>query len=170
MISTVLSWQNKRISMLPITFIAEINPAGPNGSWTNFHTPFKTAAVFGKKGRVPVILEVAGKTFHTSTFPEPDGSGYIQFSKSMQQETGVKAGDRVEVTLTLDTAPRELETPVDLAAALDQNLAALAVWNKMVYSHKKEYAVWIDDAKHIETRQRRILKTVENLAAGKNLK
>jgi hypothetical protein len=156
--------------MPAITFIAEIHNAGPNGAWTNFHTPFNTKDVFGKKGRVPVVLEIGGKTFRTSTFPEPDGSGYIQFSKSMQQETGIKAGDRVEVTLTLDSAPRELETPSDLLAVLNQNMVAQANWGKMAYSHKKVYLLWIDEAKQPETRIRRINKTVENLTAGKNLK
>jgi hypothetical protein len=152
------------------TFLAEIKSAGPNGSWTNFHTPFNTQEVFGRKGRVAVVLEIAGKTFHTSTFPEPDGTGYIQFSKSMQQECGIKAGDRVEVTLTLDTAPRVLETPVDLAAALSKNETVRTAWDKLAYSHKKEYVVWLDDARQTETRQRRIQKTIENLETGKKFK
>jgi hypothetical protein len=152
------------------TFIAEIQSAGPNGAWTNFHTPFNTEEAFGKKGRVPVVLEIAEKTFRTSTFPEPDGSGYIQFGKAMQQETGIKAGDRVEVTLALDTALRELVTPPDLADALNKNSSALAYWNNLAYSHKKVYVLWIDEAKQSETRLRRIQKTVENLTAGKNLR
>jgi len=151
-------------------FIAEIQSAGPNGVWTNYHTIFNTEGVFGKKGRVPVVLEIAGKTFRTSTFPEPNGSGYIQFNKTMQQETGIKAGARVEVTSTLDIAPRELDTPPDLMDALGQNSSALAYWNKLAYSHKKVYVLWIDEAKQPETRLRRIQKAIDNLTAEKSLK
>lgn len=88
----------------------------------------------------------------------------------MQQETGVKTGDRLEITLSLDTSPRELETPHDLVVALDENIAAHANWEKMAYSHRKTYVSWIDEARQPETRVRRIQKTVENLAAGKKLK
>jgi hypothetical protein len=152
------------------TFLADIQSAGPKGSWTNFHTPFNTSEVFGKKGRVPVIMLAAGHTFRTSIFPEPDGTGYIQFNKVMQQETGLNAGDQVEVTLTLDPEPRELETPKDLEMLICKNPDAQIYWEKLAYSHKKVYLLWIDAAKQPETRARRIQKAVLNLAVGKNLK
>jgi hypothetical protein len=152
------------------TFLADIQCAGPHGSWTNIHTPFNTSEVFGKKGRVPVLMKIAGRTNRTSIFPESDGTGYIQFNKVMQQETGLNAGDQVEVTLTLDPEPRELETPKDLESVISKNVDARIYWEKLAYSHKKVYLLWIDAAKQPETRARRIQKAVLNLAVGKNLK
>lgn len=68
-----------------------------------------------------------------------------------------------------DTAPREVEVPSDLASALEAVPAAAAHFGRLAYTHKREYANWIADAKRPETRQRRIEKAVQLLAEGKKL-
>jgi hypothetical protein len=152
------------------TFSANLHIAGDNGTWTCFHTPFNTLDVFGKKSRFPVILEVNARTYHTSVFPEQDGTGFVLFNKTMQDETGLKAGDQAEVTLTLDTTPRVVETPPDLQSALQEHPEAAAFWEGLSYSNRKVYINWVDEAKREETRTQRINKTVENLTEGKKLR
>ena len=56
----------------------------------------------------------------------------------------------------LDEAPREVEVPVDLAAALAADPQAAASFEQMAFTHRKEYARWIAEAKRDETRQRRV--------------
>lgn len=70
-------------------------------------------------------------------------------------QRGFRAGETVEVAIELDTAPREVEVPAALAAALAADPAANAAFEGLAFSHRKEYARWIGEAKREETRDRR---------------
>jgi uncharacterized protein YdeI (YjbR/CyaY-like superfamily) len=73
----------------------------------------------------------------------------------------------VEVTVELDTAPREVVVPEALAAALASDAAARAAFDGLAFTHRKEYARWIAEAKREETRARRVEQALERLRAGK---
>jgi uncharacterized protein YdeI (YjbR/CyaY-like superfamily) len=73
----------------------------------------------------------------------------------------------VEVELALDTAPREVEVPPALATALAGDAAAQAAFDALSFTHRKEYARWVAEAKRPETRERRIAETLARLRAGK---
>lgn len=60
--------------------------------------------------------------------------------------------------LDLDTEPREIDVPIDLEAAFDDE--ARAAFERMSYTHRREYADWIEEAKRAETRARRVAKAV----------
>jgi uncharacterized protein YdeI (YjbR/CyaY-like superfamily) len=66
-----------------------------------------------------------------------------------------------------DDEPRIITPPADLARALRANPTAQAAWDKLSYTHQKEHARAIEDAKRPETRLRRIEKTIAQLAEGK---
>ena len=68
-------------------------------------------------------------------------------------------------SIELDTEPREVDVPADLEAALDAE--AKAAFERMSYTHRKEYAEWIEEAKRPETRERRVAKAVEMIREGK---
>jgi uncharacterized protein YdeI (YjbR/CyaY-like superfamily) len=69
----------------------------------------------------------------------------------------------VEVTMVRDVGPREVEVPPALAAALAADPVAAAAWDTLAYSHRKEHARAISEAKADETRDRRVAKTIEKL-------
>ncbi len=69
--------------------------------------------------------------------------------------------------LELDTAPREVEVPAALAAALAADPQAKAVFDGMAFTHRKEYARWVAEAKRDETRERRVQQAVEMIRARK---
>jgi len=71
------------------------------------------------------------------------------------------------VEMDRDDEPRVVVVPPDLKAALAANPAARAVWEKMSYTQRTEYVQAVLDAKRLETRLRRIEKTVEMLLARK---
>jgi uncharacterized protein YdeI (YjbR/CyaY-like superfamily) len=79
----------------------------------------------------------------------------------------VAGGDEVEVDLELDTAPREVTVPDDLAAALDAEPTARATFDGLSYSNKSWHVLQVTGAKTDETRQRRIAKSVETLRQGR---
>ena len=85
----------------------------------------------------------------------------------MREGAGVQAGDTVEVALELDTAPREVEPPEEFAKALADDPVARAAFDGLAYTHRKEYARWIEEAKREHTRQRRVTQAIEILRTGK---
>ena len=75
--------------------------------------------------------------------------------------------DEVDVDLEPDTAPRDVETPADLAGALAADEAARATYEGLAFSHRKEWVRWVEEAKKPETRATRIARTVQSLHDGK---
>ncbi|MCX6287797.1 MAG: YdeI/OmpD-associated family protein [Bacteroidetes bacterium] len=57
--------------------------------------------------------------------------------------------------------------PDDLQSALKKNKKAFDFFEKFPYSHRKEYIVWINEAKTMETRSKRIATSIEWTAEGK---
>jgi uncharacterized protein YdeI (YjbR/CyaY-like superfamily) len=80
---------------------------------------------------------------------------------------GVAGGDEVDVDIELDTAPREVSVPADLAAALDAEPAARRTFDALSYSNKSWHTLQVEGAKTDETRQRRIARSVEILRGGR---
>lgn len=120
----------------------------------------------GAGKRPPVRVTINGYTYQTS-IASMGGRFMFSVSAEVRQNAGVSGGDEVEIELELDTAPRIIEVPPDLAAALAAEPAAHTLFETLSYSNKRRLVTPINDAKSEETRQRRIAKTVENLAAGK---
>jgi len=75
-------------------------------------------------------------------------------------------GDELQVTMELDDEPREVEVPPALAAALANDDAARGAYEGLSFTHRKEYARWIDEAKRPETRERRVRRAIEMLNEG----
>jgi uncharacterized protein YdeI (YjbR/CyaY-like superfamily) len=86
-------------------------------------------------------------------------------NRELRENAGAAAGETVEVELELDTNPRTVRLPKDLASALDDE--ARAAFDRMSYTHRKEYVDWIKEAKREETRRRRIAQAVELIRRGK---
>ena len=116
--------------------------------------------------RFPVVATVNGYTWRT-TITRTRGEFLLGLNREVRAGARVSAGDSVEVEIGLDTAPREVDVPEALAGALDGDAVAGAAFKALAYTHRKEYARWIEDAKREETRQRRVEQAVEMLRAGK---
>ena len=95
------------------------------------------------------------------------GQNLIGMSKATRAELGVDFGDEVTATISLDEAPREVEVPPELAAALATDPEAAAAYEKLAFTHRKEYARWVGEAKKEETRQRRAAESLQMLREGR---
>jgi len=126
----------------------------------------QVAAVGEGAKRFPVVATVNGYTWRTSV-ARMGGEFLLGLNKEVRQGAGVEAGDEVEVAVELDTAPREVEVPEALAAALAADPQAKASFEGMAFTHRKEYARWVAEAKQQETRQRRVQRALEMIRAGK---
>jgi uncharacterized protein YdeI (YjbR/CyaY-like superfamily) len=95
------------------------------------------------------------------------GECLLGMSKAIRTAAGAEAGDEVEAHIVLDSAPREVELPPALAAALDADPdGARAKFDALAFTHRKEYARWIAEAKRDETRDRRLAQAVTMINAG----
>jgi bacteriocin resistance YdeI/OmpD-like protein/uncharacterized protein DUF1905 len=118
--------------------------------------------------RFPVLATVNGYAWRT-TVTRMRGEFLVGLSRAVREAASVEAGDSVEVDLALDTAPREVEVPPALTDALGGDPAARAAFDGLAYTHRKEFARWIAEAKREATRDRRVAKALEMLQEGATL-
>src|SRR3954467_15484348 len=117
----------------------------------------QVAAVGEGAKRFPVVATVNGYTWRTSV-ARMGGEFLVGLNRQVRDGAGVAAGDTVDVVLLLDREPREVDVPEDLAAALAADAEAKAIFDALAFTHRKEYARWIAEAKRDDTRQRRVIK------------
>ena len=131
---------------------------------TGIPIPDEVVASLGESKRPAVTITINGYTYRT-TAVRMGGRFLVPLSAENREAAGVAAGDDVAVDIALDTAPREVELPADLAAAMDD--AARTTYDGLSYTHRKEWVRWVEEAKKPETRATRIEKTVAGLREGK---
>jgi hypothetical protein len=132
---------------------------------TGMKVPAEVVESLAAGKRPPVVVTIRGYTFRTTVAPM-GGSYLIGVSAGHRAAAGVAAGDELDVEVSLDTEVREVEVPADLAAALDEHSGARERFDRLSYSHRKEWVRSITEAKKPETRVRRIAKAVEAMQAG----
>ena len=147
-----------------IRFQAELQPRGPAAAVVLDDA--QVADVGEGAKRFPVVATVNGYTWRTSV-TRMGGEFLIGLSREVRQGAGVEAGDLVDVAVELDAAPRDVEVPEALAEALATDPKAKATFDGMAFTHRKEYARWVAEAKREDTRQRRVLQALEMIRAGK---
>lgn len=113
-----------------------------------------------------MVVTMNGESYRSS-IAVMGGKNMVSVSAANRELTGVSAGDTVEVGLEVDTEPRVIEVPDDLASALDAEPEAKAFYETLNYSSQRRYVEPITEAKTPETRSRRVAKAVEDLKAGK---
>lgn len=114
----------------------------------------------GKRPKVKVHL---GDYTYRSTVAAYGNVFMLPLAAEHRQAAGLTAGDQVEVTLELDTEPRKVEVPDDLAEALEA-AGVRAAFDALSYTMRKENVRQVETAKAQETRERRINKIVTSLA------
>ena len=123
--------------------------------------PFDVEVVFGAK-RVPVRGRINEAEFR-STIVRMGGRYMLVVNKQLREAANAEAGDSVSVEIERDTEPRIIRPTEDLNKALDANPEAKESWEKLSYTHKKEFVLVIEEAKKAETRARRIEKIIDEL-------
>ena len=131
-------------------------------STTGIEVPPEVIEQFGAGKRPPVVVTIGSYTYR-STVGVMGGRSLIPVSADNRRQAGIAAGDDLDVTLELDTAPRHVELPADLAEALSKDDAARRFFEGLSASHKKWHVQSVESAKTPETRQRRIGKSMEML-------
>ncbi len=155
------------------TFTATIQNAGGGGAFVDI--PFDVEKAFGsKKPKVKAMIEgvpYRGMLVRTPALAPGASVGsechMLIILKGIREQIGKTFGDEIKVTVEADTEPRIIDVPKDLLKELKKDKDAKTFFDKLAYTHQKEYVMWIEEARRDETRQTRIVKTMEMLKQGK---
>jgi hypothetical protein len=148
----------------PLRIRTTLQPRGPAAAIVL--TDEQVARVAGGAKSPPVRVTVNGRTLRLRV-ARMGGESMIGFSRAAREEAGVGIGEELDVEIALDDTPREVEVPADLGAALDGEPAARAAFEKLSYTHRKEFARWVEEAKRPETRERRVAEAVRMVQEGR---
>lgn len=145
----------------PVTrFQASLLASGKTA--TGIAVPPEIIEQLGAGKRPPVRVTIGAYTYRT-TVGVMGGKAMIPVSADHRRQAGIAAGDDIDVEVELDTQPREVSLPADLAEALSKDPAARQFFDTLSPSQKKWHVQQAESAKTAETRQRRIAKSVELL-------
>ena len=151
----------------PVIFSAEIQQHQDiNAAFVHF--PFDTFELFGEKGQVKVKVLFDNKNGIPGSLTKMKSDCHLLgLTQEIRKKLGKTFGDTIDIKLWEDKEERIVLVPDDVLILLDQNEKAKELYEKMSYTHKKEYIRWIEDAKKEETRERRKIKMIEMILDGK---
>ena len=145
------------------TFTGRIQNAGGGGAFVEI--PFDVEEVFGsKRPKVKALIE--GVPYRGTLVRMGGEHHMLLILKGIREQIGRTFGDEVRIIVEADTEPRAVEVPADLLKELKKNKDAKAFFDKLAYTHRREYVRWIEEAKRAETRAARVAKTIEMLKKG----
>lgn len=147
-----------------MTFKTTLLKAGKTA--TGIEIPPAVVESFGMGKKPPIVVTINGYSYR-NTVAVMGGVYMVGVSAEHRKGAGIEGGQEIEVTIEVDTQPREVDVPADLQAALQENTAAQSHFDKISYSKKRAIVLQIEEAKTAETRTKRIVKAIQNLAEGK---
>ena len=150
-----------------IQFSGEIKQNGNiNAAFVDF--PYSTEEVFGKKGQVKIKALFDGRIEYQGSLAKMKSNTHLLgLTQEVRTQLGKSFGDTVNVELWEDKEERIVEIPEDVIVVFNQNPEAYLLYEKMSFTHRKEFMRWINDAKKPETRENRKIKLIEMILAGK---
>ncbi|MDO5084441.1 MAG: YdeI/OmpD-associated family protein [Arachnia propionica] len=144
---------------MSVSFRAVVTPHGPAGG---IELTEEQAAALSAAKQPPVVVTI-GQHSVRARVSRMGGSPCVFLSRASRTALGVEIGDEVEVTVALDLGERVIVPPRPIQERLDADPAVRKAWEKLSYSHQREWAMAVDDAKKDETKQRRVDQMVKKL-------
>jgi len=151
----------------PVKFKSKILQHGTmNAAYIEF--PYSTEKLFGKKGQVKIKAVFEEKAEYRGTLAKMKTECHLLIlTQEIRRQINKTFGDEISVKLWEDKEERIVDLPDDVKEIFNENKEAFEMYEKMSYTHKKEYIRWITDAKKTETRENRKAKMIEMILAGK---
>jgi hypothetical protein len=146
------------------TFKAVILNPGGGGAFVE--VPFDVEKEFGSK-RPKIKAMIEGVPYRGTLTRMGTECHVLIILKDIREQIGRTFGDEINITVEPDTEERIIEIPAELKKAFRTEKEAKTFFEKLSYTHQREYVTWINEAKKEETRQSRIVKTIEMLKKGK---
>jgi hypothetical protein len=93
-----------------------------------------------------------------------------KLAPNLETERKERASEEIcdtDGTLVVDRINRVIHLPKDLGAVLSKHPEAKAFFDGLSFTNKKEYVLWIVEAKKAETRSNRVTSALEKMVSGK---
>jgi hypothetical protein len=142
-------------------FSAVINKVGINPF---IDVPEHVSAFFGKRSYVPVSGTLNGVAIRATLVPVGKGRHRLYINDEMRKKANVTVGDRIRLSLSIDTEPREAPMPKEFAEALKKSEKARMVFENLSPSRQREILVYLNYLKKPESLRRNIEKVIRLLA------
>ncbi len=152
-----------------ITFSGTIEQnKGMDAAFVKF--PFDTEKLFGTKGQVKIIATFDGIVVYRGSLANMGQRCHVLgLTKEIRKKINKTFGDTVNIELIRDTQERTVTIPNDAQALLDANRDAKEFFDTLSYTNRKEYIVWIESAKKVETRAKRLTEFVIKLKSKRKV-
>ena len=144
-------------------FKATIQPGIGGGAGVIF--PYNVEQEFGTRARVPVKSTLDGVPYAGSLIKCGDTGHMLGVLKGIREQIGKGPGDTIDVVVWKDEEERTVEVPAEFERLMKKE-GLFAGFEKLSYTHRKEYCRWITGAKREETRRMRLEKSIEMLRKG----
>jgi hypothetical protein len=139
----------------------------PSGNATAVEIPTDVMKALGSGPRPLIVVTINGHTWR-SRVALMRGQRLVGISAANRAASGIAEGDIVGVDVKLDTEPRVVPEPPDLAKALNDDPKARAAFDRLPYGLKRKHVAAIEEAKASEVRQRRITKLVTTVRSDRD--
>jgi len=146
------------------TFRATITQTGKTAC--GIEVPEAVVTALGGSKRPAVVVTLDGYTYRSTVAPMGT-EWWVGVNSDQRAASGLRAGDEVQVTLELDTQPRELEIPAELAAALEADPVARTFFDGLSYSNKRVFTLSVEGTNNPETKARRVDKALTLMREGR---
>lgn len=153
----------------PIQFTGKILPVDsglPNNGLIEF--PYDLKETYGIGNLVPVVITFDSHEYRGSIV-KMGSKPVLLIRKDLFALIGKQHGDNVDVVVKLDQAERTVEVPDYFEKELIKH-GLKEGFDKLAFTHRREYVQGITEAKQEETRVRRIEKAIRMIkekTAGK---
>ncbi len=135
------------------------------GGGAGVEFPYDVQKEFGTRGNVPVRATLDGVAYRGSLMNCGMARHTLGVLKGVRQQIGKGPGETIEVVVWRDDETRTVELPAEFEKLLKKE-DLWASFEKLSYTHRKEYSRWISEAKKEETRQSRMVKAIAMLKKG----
>jgi Domain of unknown function (DUF1905)/Bacteriocin-protection, YdeI or OmpD-Associated len=134
---------------------------------TGIQVPAEAVEALGGGRRPPVTVTLNGYSYRSTVAPFADGVYMLPVAAEHRNAAGLQAGDELDVALSLDTAPREVEVPPELAAALAADPVAAAFFDGLSNSNRKVFTLSVSGTNNPATKARRVEKAIALMREGR---
>ena len=149
---------------MSVSFRATIQQTGKTAC--GIEVPEAVVDALGGSRRPAVVVTLDHYTYRSTVAPM-NGGFWVGVNAEHREASGLGAGDEVQVTLARDAAPRELEVPPELAAALDGDPVARAFFDGLSYSNRRVFTLSVEGTNNPETKARRVEKAIALMHEGR---
>jgi len=149
------------------TFTATIQNAGGGGAFVE--VPFDVEKAFGSK-RPKIKAMIEGVPYRGTLVRMGSECHMLIILKGIREQIEKTFGEEIKVVVEADIEPRVIEIPKDLLKEMKKDKDAKALFDKLSYTHRKEYVTWVEEAKKAETRRDRVAKTIAMLKQSKKVR